>query len=229
MAHTGEHAGPAILTAAANHPGTLATMQQRTLRSTLGILVITCVAVALSACASPGVGRDIRTLQSDDYIAAFNAARDALRGRGFELARVDAREGVIQTYPASSSGLLTPWRRHITDTDSAVRGVLHHEQRIARVTFSPAGATPEPGDDPPDLREWDGGIAVRVEVIVQSFERPGTRPDPTSVRLASTTTGRTAGEPDLTAQPIVTPAGRDPELARAIAGDIANASATRSR
>jgi len=201
-------------------------------------LALTLIPLVLGACAATQRGLETRQVAAPEYAPAFHAALDTLRARGFELARVDARAGTIETMPRTSAGAITPWIRHSVNAAQGVRGMLHHERRIARVFFAPAdvaaGATtppegdpnqdrPEPDETPRDLREWPGPVSVRVVVEVERLYRPGTEASPTSITFDSTTLGRTRGEPDLNARPELAPAGQDTELARVLAAEIARA------
>lgn len=133
-----------------------------------------------------------------EYGRAFDAAKQVIRDADFEMARVDAQGGIITTLPRSSSGYATPWLHHGTTIDDNTESLAHFQRRSVIVVFEPAGAaadaaTPQtPASSPPpegalDLREYDGALQARVEVIVERVYRPGRRPDATSVRLNSIT------------------------------------------
>ena len=209
-------------------------------RVTANALALALLALAIAACAATQRGLETRQVAAPEYAPAFRAALDTLRNRGFELARVDARAGTIETMPRTSAGALTPWIRHSVNAAQGIRGMLHHERRTARVFFAPADVAagtaarppestpddqPTPEDTLADLREWDGPVSIRVVVEVQRLNRPGTEASPTSITFDSTTLGRSRGEPELTARPELVPAGQDTELARVLAAEIARAAA----
>ena len=136
---------------------------------------------------SVGVGFDAAA-----YPRVFEAAKDELRARGFELDRVDARAGVITTSGMLSAGALTPWVGG-AGPSASIDDTFHRNERVVRVVF--ARATPEgtlsvdratwPGSGgAADLRLWPGAVTVRVEVDVFRSYEPGRRVDANSIRLA---------------------------------------------
>lgn len=120
-------------------------------------------------------------LSSDEYSAAFDAALDVLRERGFELDRVDARAGVITTAPRASAGLATPWIPHSPTLMDAADTTLHPDRRMALVSFTPIGAS----EPEADLREQEGELLVTVEVPRLRLRRVGRHLDSTAIRFAN--------------------------------------------
>lgn len=154
------------------------------------------------------------------YQRAFDAAKQTLREAEFELSRIDARAGVIDSLPRASSGFATPWIRHGSSFDDDVEGLSHYQRRAARITFEPADeANTLPSDD---LRMHAGPMLARVEVYVERVYKPGRRLDATSARLTSIAT-----DPDLVErglQPLFTAEHRpDPALAARLADKISTA------
>jgi hypothetical protein len=205
-------------------------------RTAILTLAVLLAALPLVGCTGSAPGRAVRTLPPGTYTDTFDAARDALRSRGFELARIDARLGVIETRPEASSGLATPWDRQSADMGARWRGLAHFERRRATVSFVPSGDratganqgnTAEPlADLEPDdlwaldLREWQGPVVMRVEIARERLVRPGKRVDATSVGLTTVGIGRQADGRDLTGDIEIEPAGYDVDLARLIADEI---------
>ena len=150
------------------------------------------------------------------YAAAFEAARDSLIHRRFELERVDSRAGIITTKPKTTSGLATPWDSEQSTLDQEVEDVLNGQRRSVRITFepSPPAATP-----PDDLRGVKGPLVARVEVFVERIHVPGWRIEPTAVRFSTHT-----HDPDLDARGMWSsyevPFSQDPKLAARLAREI---------
>ncbi len=182
--------------------------------------------LSLVGCSGAAPGRAVRELQPGSYAHAFDAARDVLRDRGFDLARVDARAGVIETAPRGASGAATPWVRQSVNAEMGLRGLLQFERRVGRVSFRRAPEGADRRDAPPpdwrgDLRTWDGPIAMQVEVELERLHRSGRRVDPTSVRLTSTTLGRTVRGEELSGDVQIEQVGYDVEFSRVLADEIA--------
>lgn len=158
-----------------------------------------CILVPLiSGCAAPPPARF--SITPEQYDAAFAAARDVLRDRHFDLARVDARAGVITTQPSSSAGLATPWIDHTDTLEDAATGLMERERRRVEVRFLPTGsaasAAPAEASSPDaDLRSLPGPYDVDVRVVVERIYQPGRRVDATGVRLTSL-----AQDPELIAK-----------------------------
>jgi hypothetical protein len=174
----------------------------------------------LAACASRPTDTTF-TIPPGQYAAAFDAAKQTIREAEFELARIDARGGVIASLPRASSGYATPWIRHGSSFNDDVEGLAHYQRRQIRITFAPEGAdaTADPPSADTDLREHQGTLIARVEVDIERIYKPGRRLDATSARLTSFAT-----DPDLVdrgLQPLFTAEHRpDPALAARIAHEI---------
>jgi hypothetical protein len=158
------------------------------------------------------------------YAAAFDAARESLIDLGFELERVDARFGVISTRPKSTAGLATPWHREQSTLEQEVEDLLNGQFRRAIITFHipsaaehlPPRPQTAPGPAPVDLRESEGPLIARVEVVLERLHRPGWRLEPSAMRWSSR-----AFDPELRGTsmwPVYTVAfSQDPLLARRLA------------
>jgi hypothetical protein len=152
------------------------------------------------------------------YNAAFDAARDNMIHRRFELERVDSRAGVITSRPKTTSGLATPWDTEQTTLDQEIEDLANGQRRIVRITFEPAN--PPAGSGPPDdMREVKGPIAARVEVVIERVHTPGWQVQPTAVRFSSH-----AEDPQLEQRAMwpsyYVPFSQDPKLAARIAAAI---------
>lgn len=147
----------------------------------------------------------------EEYARAFNATRDELTRMGFELERIDARGGVIETRPKQTAGLATPW-----DTEQSTLGqnwedFTNDQRRVVRVTFAPAGAQPDQAS--PTGRE------VSVEVTLYRLRVPGQRIETEAIRLSR----RSIDEQELAsgrAGLYLTPIGRDTRLESRLAAGI---------
>lgn len=156
------------------------------------------------------------TVPTGRYAAAFDAARETLIARRFELERVDARAGIITTKPKSSSGLATPWDTEQSSFNQEVEDLLNRQQRLVRITFEPAAA----GDtQPEDLRAIPGELAARVEVVIERLHRPGWQIEPAAVRFSTYT-----HDPLLVQRGMwptyAVPFSQDPAMAGRLAGEI---------
>ncbi|MEM1165124.1 MAG: hypothetical protein AAGI30_02410 [Planctomycetota bacterium] len=134
-------------------------------------------------------------LRPGDYADAFEIARDMLRDRGFVLARVDARQGVITTQPSSASGLATPWRRQTSGFNAAVDATLNRERRAVALRFRALDDQARPLSVE-DLRQHGGVIQARFDVVVQRVYEAGRRVTPTSIRLTTRATDPAFPSPD---------------------------------
>lgn len=181
------------------------------------------LAAALGGCAKPAAVTPDLTFDASRYPDIFQATKDTLRDYQFELEQVDARGGVITTWPRQWAGFATPWIPQATDADSAVVGLMQHELRSCRVTFGTAEG-PADRDSNIDLREVTGPMTATVEVTIYRVQRPGLRIGAPSVRLRSH-----AIDPQLVEegrQPqFVSSAGPDNALAARIAQAISGAPA----
>lgn len=148
---------------------------------TLGLTLV--CGAALAGCASPLPVTEFR-VPPGRYAEAFDAAKDVLRESEFELARVDAREGVVTTLPRQWAGFATPWIPHAEEDGAATKGFLNHERRRARVVFDPPVGSAI-ADDSLDRRTFDGALNGRVLVTVERIQRPNRRVGVPSVRLSS--------------------------------------------
>jgi len=131
-------------------------------------------------------------IEPGEYEAAFDAAREVLAGRGYGLARVDARQGVIATEPRQTPGFL-----YLLDGGQGSLGerwvdTINAQRRRVRIEFEPVGmpgmaeirAPGAPAATPPvDLtRVRDRAIVGRVEAVVERRNTPGRRIETESMR-----------------------------------------------
>jgi len=176
----------------------------------ISVAAATAVLVSLSACR--GV-RHASTLsgESGGYAAAFDAARETLRARGFELERVDAASGTIVTQPKASAGLATPWNADPTTLRQSADDLLNHQQRRVRVTFLAPDAEHPPAADQP--------FEVCVEVVIDRVQEPGLRV-PAKAPTLWTTTSDAARTDQGVGGEFTVPVARDAELEARIASEI---------
>jgi len=171
----------------------------------------------LTGCGSTTPSREF-AVPHGQYADAFEATKDVLREQEFELARVDAREGVVSTLPRQWAGFMTPWIPQDAEPGAAIDGFLNHERRRARVVFDPPIG--EALHDPwVDRRSFDGALTGRVDVTVERIQRPNRRVGVPSVRLSSFARdpeGEALGEPSW----FVVDSHSDEYLAGRIAGLI---------
>jgi len=186
------------------------------------LLLLAAAFCLLTGCAAQKPSRF--SITPEQYDAAFNIARDELRDRHFDLARVDARAGIITTQASASAGLATPWIDHTDTLADSTESAAQRERRRVEVRFIPAGTSSESAEPAPenpelDIRSQPGPYDVAVRVIIERVYQPGRRIDATSVRLSSF-----SQDPELVArgeQPAYAVEHReDPRLAGRIAHAI---------
>jgi hypothetical protein len=142
--------------------------------------VVPLAALTLAGCTAPPLVTAPELLvEPGQYAAAFEATKAALVDRGYELERVDAREGVITTQPRQTAGLMTPWSSEHTSARQELEDLFNDQQRRVRVTFIASGEAAE------DLRAAPVPTVARVEVALERINRPDQRVEPTSIRLNS--------------------------------------------
>jgi hypothetical protein len=141
-------------------------------------------AAFLGAC-SATTPTPLGPIPGERFAQAFEAAKDALRENHFDLARVDAARGIIETHPRSSAGLATPWIDHADSFAEAVEGAIHRDRRRASVRFVREQAVPPDEGDPSDPGESPQPFTIEVRVEVQRAYVPGRRAEATSIRMTS--------------------------------------------
>jgi len=123
------------------------------------------------------------------YARAFDAARDTLVARRFDLERIDARAGIITTRAKGTAGTFTPWDREQSSAGSQLEDTLHQHQRRVTITFAPARGEGEarPSGEIRDLIAYSGPVRASVNVLIERVERPGFRAEVRSPRYSTTT------------------------------------------
>ncbi len=172
------------------------------------LAALTALAALAGGCASSDEGGGAAmTLSGADeqagYEAAFQAARDELRDRGYLLERVDSQAGVITTQR--------------TGLPSGVEDVLNRQRHFVRVTFSPPADEQGAGEGADASPA--GGRVMTVRVITERVHRPGWRVPTSSVRLASAATDPALDDRGLRpvyAVPVSEDAGAAQDIAAAI-------------
>jgi len=168
--------------------------------------------VPLSGCAT-AASRSF-TFDAADYPAAFDAARETVRDRRFELNRVDARAGVIATVLKPTAGLATPYDTEQLTLGQEWQDFINDQMREVRVWFRPVGTDVEGG--PLDAT---GPIEATVEVTIFRRRYPGWQLETEHIAASGRWT-----DPDLARRTLTpgepTPLRRDDRLAGDIAADI---------
>ncbi len=142
---------------------------------------------SIAGCASSGpLTVDIPAEANNTaYSRAFDAARDTLVARRFELDRIDARAGIITTRAKPTAGIFTPWDREQSGAFSALEDTVHQHQRRVTVTFVPVDAGERPKGVAPDLISYNGPVRANVSVLIERVERPGFRAEVRSPRYST--------------------------------------------
>jgi len=150
------------------------------------------------------------TVPAQDYAAAFEAARAALREADFTIDRQDYRFGVITTKPNASPTVFEVWEQDNSTTDQMLSSTINHERRIVRLLIKPATKA---------ARHY----TVSAEVLIERRELPLRRVIGSSYHRG-TVFNRLSDVPgELLSRGVTEPqywslAGRDPEMsARLIA------------
>lgn len=180
--------------------------------------ILVAAALLLGGCAADRTGPAELRIEPGGYTAAFDAAREAVLGYGFELDRVDARAGVITSHAKTTGGLATPWDEEQSTARQELEDLINDQQRRVRITFMPdAGVSPA---GPTDLRTTEAPLLARIEVAIDRIHKPGWRVEPTSVQQSHRWI-----DPAMQARGMVpryeVPFTLDPHLAARIAARIA--------
>lgn len=194
---------------------------------------------SLTACSSSGpltvdipgsVPKDAATLDAGSsavtpYSRAFDAARDTLVARRFELDRIDARAGIITTRAKPTAGAFTPWDREQSSMFSSLEDTVHQHQRRVTVTFVPVDGGERPKGVAPDLISYTGPVRANVSVLIERVERPGFRAEVRSPRYSTQSVNEQREK--LSEYPSFgAPLAPDDDFASRIAADIREAVAT---
>jgi len=100
----------------------------------IAFMVFILVGLTGVGCAS-STGPVTVTVPPGRYAEAFAITKDEIRRLGFQLARIDARNGVITSQTHSTGGLATPWLPNEATFGDRVESLLHRDQRRIVVTF----------------------------------------------------------------------------------------------
>lgn len=180
----------------------------------------------LAGCSASGPPRFGVAPGADSYAVAFDAAREVLRARFYQLERVDAQAGVITTAPKPTAGLATPWDPDQSSPGQEVEELFNQRTRTVRITFersAPDGeAAAAPGAGPTEFVLDAAGVAPlvgRVQVTIWQRQVTHLRLNARSVNLTSQT-----ADPVLVGQGVGArfdvPIERDDRLASRIAREI---------
>ncbi len=108
--------------------------------------------------------------EGQPYGQVFDAAREVLMDYRFAIDRVDARLGVITTYPKRTAGLASPWDREQSSMNQEWEDLVNEQRRVVRVEFD---------------QDEQGGASATVSVELLRTHRPGWRVETESVRLSN--------------------------------------------
>jgi len=143
---------------------------------TAAAIILLCTALAPIACSSPQTAREHSAtigLAPGEMDRAFEAARAVLLENRFTIDRVDARRGILTTLPKQTAGLASPWDAEQSSFDQEVADLVHHHERVVRVSFEqPSAGAP---------------IEARVHASIVRVRRPGWRLETESVRRSTHT------------------------------------------
>lgn len=156
--------------------------------------------LALCGCAggpaaAPG-GEAVLRFDATEYPRVFDAALRVCVDAGLPPSVRDRRGGAIWTDPAPAPTLLEPWRPTAGQGRDPVEDTLNNQRRSAVLEFRAAGAPAPPeasagadllalGAAGTDLTRAQGGVELRVSVLVERLNRAGLRRDTWSRRASS--------------------------------------------
>ncbi len=176
-----------------------------TLASILAALILP---ATLLGCAAPKPTQSHHaslTIDASDYDRAIDAARQVLIDNRFEIDRVDARRGIITTAPKQTAGLATPWDQEQSSLDQEWADLVHHHERVVRVSFT----RPSAGEP----------IEATVLASIIRIRRPNWRLETESIRHSThaiTIEANNTRAPATMREPI----GEDAALSEKIASQI---------
>lgn len=176
-------------------------------RPIAALMLLTPILV-LGACSSAApYTKDSVVIELDpaDLDRAIDAARAVLIDNRFTVDRVDARRGVLTTYPKQTAGLASPWDPEQSSFDQEIADLVHHHERVIRVSFV---------QDAP-------GAMIRADVhaSIIRIRRPGWRLETESIRK-STHTGSISNNNTRMPSVLREPIGEDHALSTRLAEEI---------
>ena len=178
--------------------------------------VLVSVALPLAGCANTSATPAAQTIQAGDYAQAFATAREVLTECGFELERIDASRGVLETRPKQSAGLATPWDQEQTTLAQEWDDFTNDHRRVVRLTFEQPSPEARTGAGSPSD---SSAVSIRAEVSVYRLRVPGRRLETKSISLSSRSTDQLGGASESGLY--LTPIGRDEQLEARLLAEIA--------
>ena len=179
------------------------------MRTLLRLSVAVCFVGMFSGCAAhtrPVGGRAELSQAQRDFDALWQRTLEVLRRHNFRIDRQDRRAGVVTTRPMTGQYFLEFWRNDAVDAQSLAEGAIQTIYRSPKVTIAP----PKKGS----------GYRPTVEVTLARSARRGSQITNTS-QAYNLFTGRTRpGRPEMKS-PRVVPLGRDAQLEKRLADQIA--------
>jgi hypothetical protein len=182
-----------------------------------------CALAALGACSTRPAPAEFVVLPGE-YPAAFEAARAAMSDARFMPDRVDARAGLLESRPKSTSGLATPWDAEQSTLGQEWDDFANQHRRVVRISFAPADAdAPQAADAAaPDRLTDPRPLVGRVEVDILRVRRDGRRVETEAISRSSV-----AQDPAMARRGLggafLEPVGRDAALAGRLAANIRRA------
>lgn len=131
-------------------------------------------ALLLSACSAPRQIAESETMieiAPSDMDRAIDAARAVLIENRFTIDRVDARRGVLTTFPKQTAGIASPWDSEQSSFDQEIADLVHHHERVIRVSF--------------EQESVGAPIHANVHASIVRVRRPGWRLETESIRRST--------------------------------------------
>ncbi len=146
--------------------------------------------VALAGCSSTPAAQDHMAIDAREYDRVYEAARLALRQRGFVLDRQDHRFGRITTLPLRSPTVGEVWHRGNTTAYQSWESTLNQERRIVTVSMTPLDAA----SDMPIIEDEIAATTTEEETTDATVALPDAADSPPSVTASATTPSRARAE-----------------------------------
>lgn len=149
------------------------------------------VLLAAQAACTPDNASPEFAVPAGSYRRAFEASESVLRDFRFNLARVDARAGVISSQAKNTSGLATPWDVEQSTLGQEFEDLVSNHSRRIRITFERSGGSSGSLAAGGDAAATSGGgapenfdnapLVGRVDVVLIRTYARNWRPSSTSI------------------------------------------------
>ncbi|MEM7754061.1 MAG: hypothetical protein AAF297_00320 [Planctomycetota bacterium] len=201
------------------------------MRTVLAPFIASLLATSLAGCRAPETPRTF-TFAAADYPRVFEITQETIRDYRFDLARIDARSGIITTDLKPTAGLATPGDLEQQTLGQEWQDLVNDQLREVRVWFrktdtdagsaAPDGTSPGPALRPQsDLTQArpDETVEATIEVTIHRRRYPGKQVETERVSTSRNWQSRQLSQRQLrNATPI--PLRRDDDFAKRLSERI---------